>query len=255
MSKSKRIKTSTKFIYAILGPVFWVLVWQLAASLANRRLMFPIPLPLATVKVFLADLGNAEFLTAIGNSLIHILTGYLAAAVIGIAGGMLSGRSALFCALSDPMLHVIRAVPVAAFIFIAWLWVPSALLPSVISALMVVPVIWSHAAAGMEAADEKYAEMAQVFGMSNRDINLRIRFPLLEPHLRNGAITGLGIAWKAGVAAEVICNPTGSMGALLQQAKAAIDYEEVFAVVLAVVLLSVILERILKLVWKEKYDD
>ena len=88
--------------------------------------------------------------------------------------------------------------------------------------------------------------------MSKRQILTRVRLPLMSPALRTGCLTGVGIAWKAGVAAEVICNPTGSIGALLQGAKAAIDYERVFAVTLMVAALSVLFESALRLVWKEQ---
>ena len=86
-------------------------------------------------------------------------------------------------------------------------------------------------------------------------ILLNVKIPTVLPFLREAAITGLGIAWKSGIAAEVICNPLGSLGALLSGAKLTIDYEQVFAVTLTVVILSLILENILKICWKErKYD-
>ena len=74
----------------------------------------------------------------------------------------------------------------------------------------------------------------------------------MSPQLRTGCITALGIAWKAGIAAEVICNPSGTLGALLQGAKASVEYGEVFSVTLMIVILSLIFENILKIVWKEQ---
>ena len=132
------------------------------------------------------------------------------------------------------------------------LWIPSRILPSFVSALMVFPIIWSHVDAGLAAVDERLTEMASVFGMKEREIMWKIRFPLMAPTLRTGCLTGIGIAWKSGIAAEVICSPTGSIGSMLQGAKAAIDYERVFAVTMMVVLLSLLFENVLKLVWKEQ---
>ena len=246
--KRKRLWRALSSAAAIL---FWILVWHIAASLANRKLLLKIPLPLGTLKTFFTDLGDPAFLLAAGTSVLHILAGYISAVIIGILCGILAESSPFFRKLSAPLLHLIRSVPVAAFIFIAWLWIPSRILPSFISALMVLPIIWSHAEAGLAAADVRYSEMGRVFGMTRRDIVLKIRLPLIAPHLRTGCITGLGIAWKSGVAAEVICNPVGSIGALLQRGKTTIDYEEVFAVTLAVVLLSLLLENLLKFVWRE----
>lgn len=246
--KSKLLK-ATGYLCSV---VFWVLVWHFAAEAANRSLMLKIPLPSGTLKTFFADIAKLDFLSAVGSSLLHIAAGFAGAVIIGTLGGMLSGSSAFFKTLSSPLLHLVRSVPVAAFIFLAWLWIPAALIPSFISALMVIPIIWSHVDAGLHAADIRYSEMGRVFGMSRRDIVTKIRFPLIAPHLRTGCITGVGIAWKSGVAAEVICNPVGSLGALLQKGKSAIEYEEVFAVTLAVVLLSLILENLLKFVWRDR---
>jgi NitT/TauT family transport system permease protein len=94
--------------------------------------------------------------------------------------------------------------------------------------------------------------MAKTFGMSKFDVVFKIKLPLISPQLRTGCITGLGIAWKAGVAAEVISSPSGSVGALLSHAKTSINYEQVFAVTLMVVILSILLENLLKILWKEQ---
>jgi NitT/TauT family transport system permease protein len=88
--------------------------------------------------------------------------------------------------------------------------------------------------------------------MSKSNIAIKIKLPSISPQLREGCITGSGIAWKAGVAAEVITSPTGSIGSLLSHAKTSIDYNQVFAITLMVVILSLILENLLKLVWKEQ---
>lgn len=241
-----------QFALDTAAALLWIAVWQLGATQANRSLLLKIPLPLDTLRTFLRLCGERGFWRSVGGSVLHILCGFLSAAVLGAAGGLASAASDFFRRLSAPLLRLIRTVPVAAFIMLAWLWIPSRILPSFISALMVLPVIWSHTDAGLAAVDERLPEMAKVFGMSRRQVLTRIRLPLMAPSVRAGCLTGVGIAWKAGIAAEVICNPAGSIGALLQGAKAAIDYERVFAVTLMVVLLSLLFENALKLAWKEQ---
>ena len=246
------MKKLKKTLLNIAVLVFWVAVWHIAASIANKSLLLSIPLPLETAAAFFAQLKNAEFYAAVLSSLMHILSGYVFAVILGAICGILSGSSQIFRSFSAPVLHIIRSVPVAAFIFVAWLWIPTQVLPAFIAGLMVMPIIWSHIDAAMAAADKKYLEMGRVFGLSRTETELKIRLPFIMPQLRAGCITGLGIAWKAGVAAEIICNPGGSIGALLQRGKVTVEYTEVFAVTLAVVLLSLLLECILKAVWKEK---
>ena len=103
--------------------------------------------------------------------------------------------------------------------------------------------------------DNKLIEMANVMGMSKTDIVKNIKIPTVMPFFRESVITGLGFAWKSGVAAEVICNPTGSIGALLSNAKSNLEYERVFAVVLTIIVLSLILENIIKFFWRKNCYD
>ena len=236
-----------------VGSIFFlVFVWHFGASAANSKLLLKIPLPLDTLRAFFENCLMPEFWSVVFTSLWHIILGFCCALVIGVAGGALSAHSGIFKSLSSPVLHLVRTVPVAAFIVVAWLWIPSKILPSFISFLMVLPIIWSHTDAGLGSIDKRLVEMAGVFGMSKREIAFKIKLPLISSQLRTGCITGLGIAWKAGIAAEIITSPTGSLGALLSAAKTGINYEQVFAVTLMVVLLSLVLENLLKLVWREQ---
>ncbi len=235
--------------------IFWIILWHILASIANKGLLLKIPLPHETLLAFVENLRLAAFWSAVGTSLFHIALGFLAAVLFGTLSSITAAYSAVFKHLSAPIVHLIRSVPVAAFIVVAWLWLPTEILPPFISFLMVFPIIKSHVDAGLLSVDKRQVEMAQVFGMGKKDILRNIKIPTVMPFLREATITGLGIAWKSGIAAEVICNPVGSLGALLSGAKLTIDYEQVFAVTLTVVILSLILENVLKICWREKKYD
>ena len=246
------MQNSFKKIFLKAGSIFiWILLWHIFATFANGKLLFKIPLPLETLKEFIDCLGVPSFWKAVGNSLLHILSGFAAAVVLGLICGMLSGNSKVFKELTNPISRLIRSVPVAAFIILAWLWIPSSVIPAFISFLMVFPIIWLQVESGLLSVDERLVEMATVFGMKNRDIIKNIKIPTILPFLRESTITGLGFAWKSGVAAEVICNPTGSSGALLSNAKSNLEYERVFAGVLTIVILSLILENVIKYFWRK----
>ena len=120
---------------------------------------------------------------------------------------------------------------------------------------MVFPIVWLQVETALLSIDNKLIEMAKVMRMNNRGIVKNIKIPYVLPALRNSCITGLGFAWKSGVAAEVICNPTGSIGAMLSNAKSNLEYARVFAIVLTIIFLSLILENIIKFFWREnRYD-
>lgn len=240
-----------KALFTAGSIVFWVLLWHIAATFANKNLLFKIPLPLDTLREFLVCVKLPEFWGNVGTSLWHIISGFALAVTLGFVCGLLSGSSTFFATLTAPLTRLIRAVPVAAFIILAWLWIPSEVIPAFIAFLMVFPIVWSHVETGLLSVDKRLVEMARVMGMDKKGIIKNITVPAVMPQFRVSCITGLGFAWKSGVAAEVICNPTGSIGAMLSNAKSNLEYARVFAIVLTVVLLSLVLENAIKVFWKE----
>lgn len=240
-----------KALFTAGSIVFWVLLWHIAATFANKNLLFKIPLPLDTLREFLVCVKLPEFWGNVGTSLWHIISGFALAVTLGFVCGLLSGSSTFFATLTAPLTRLIRAVPVAAFIILAWLWIPSEVIPAFIAFLMVFPIVWSHVETGLLSVDKRLVEMARVMGMDKKGIIKNITIPAVMPQFRVSCITGLGYAWKSGVAAEVICNPTGSIGAMLSIAKSNLEYARVFAIVLTVVLLSLVLENAIKVFWKE----
>lgn len=240
-----------KALFTAGSIVFWVLLWHIAATFANKNLLFKIPLPLDTLREFFVCVKLPEFWGNVGTSLWHIISGFALAVTLGFVCGLLSGSSTFFATLTAPLTRLIRAVPVAAFIILAWLWIPSEVIPAFIAFLMVFPIVWSHVETGLLSVDKRLVEMARVMGMDKKGIIKNITVPAVMPQFRVSCITGLGYAWKSGVAAEVICNPTGSIGAMLSNAKSNLEYARVFAIVLTVVLLSLVLENAIKVFWKE----
>ncbi len=241
-----------KILYTAGSTFIWVLLWHIAASVANKNLLFKIPLPIETLKVFLELAKTNDFWFAVGSSLFHIITGFVLAVISGLICGLLSGSSNAFKIFTGPISRLIRSMPVAALIILAWLWIPSTAIPSFIAFLMVFPIVWLQIETALLSIDQKLIEMAQVFGMSKTAIIKNVKAPYVLPALRNATVTGLGFAWKSGVAAEVICNPTGSIGALLSGAKNNLLYTEVFAIVLTIIILSLIMENVIKFFWREK---
>lgn len=250
------MKNNFKKIAVTVGSIiFWVLLWHILATIENKKLLFPIPLPIDTLREFGTCVKDPLFWSAVKNSLLHIVTGFISAVGLGLVCGLFSGSNAFFKSFTAPISRLIRSVPVAAFIVLAWLWIPSDSIPAFIAFLMVFPIVWLQVENGLLSVDKQLVEMARVMGMKKSGIILNIKLPTVLPAFRNACITGLGFAWKSGVAAEVICNPTGSIGAMLSNAKSNIEFERVFAIVLTIVILSLILENIIKLLWREKRYD
>ncbi|MBQ2716916.1 MAG: ABC transporter permease subunit [Clostridia bacterium] len=248
-----RAKRSKLLIGAAVA-VFWVTVWWLVSGSINQEILLPSPMKVA--QTLWSLWGTALFWRSVALSILRILGGFAAAVAVGSLLAAVTTHSRALGALLSPILHIVQAAPVASFIILAYVWIEAQLLPAFIAFLMVVPLVWKNMSAGIENTDKNLIEMAKVFRLSRAQTWRTVRLPSLRPYFTAACTAGLGFAWKAGVAAEVICTPENSIGKQLYSAKAYLETPEVFAWTVTVVLLSVILERIfMRLVRRKREVD
>ncbi len=86
--------------------------------------------------------------------------------------------------------------------------------------------------------------MGRVFCLPSASRFFYLYRPGLRPYLQGSLKTALGLAWKAGVAAEVIGTPDFSVGGRLYLSKLYLDTTGVFAWTATVLLLSFLFERV-----------
>jgi NitT/TauT family transport system permease protein len=65
------------------------------------------------------------------------------------------------------------------------------------------------------------------------------------PYFTAACTTGMGLAWKAGIAAEVLANSGLSIGGRIYQSKIYIETADLFAWTAMVIVMSVLLERLM----------
>ena len=233
-----------KTLRTAIPPVFWLGVWQLAALAVGKALLFPGPA--AVGKSLLALMRTADFYLSAGATLGRVFLGLLWG---GLAGGLLAFLThfALWAdAVVSPAVRVVRATPVVSFILLVYLWVARAAIPWVIAGLMVLPVMWGSLTAGLGHMDEKLLELGRAYRFSRLKQLRLIWLPSLRSHFSAGLLTAFGLAWKSGVAAEVLCPPDRAVGSRLQQAKLGLETADLFAWTLTVVALSLALEWLLR---------
>lgn len=223
---------------------FWLLIWQAAAMIINDN--FLIPTPLETLKALFVLGQTGQFYLAVLKSLSRIIIGYALGVTVGFLGGVIANKSPLFNDLTSPAIQVIKAVPVASFIILAFFWFKSDELPIFIAFLMVLPMVWSETLTALSGIDQKFIELARVYKLSPFKTFFKIKMPFITKTLLTTCLTALGFAWKSGIAAEIICRPQTALGTLLNDHKNYFDMPSVFALTVVVAALSIILEIVLK---------
>ena len=226
----------------LLPAVFWLAVWWLLALIVGKELLIPSP-PLV-VRTLLELVVTGAFWRYTALTLLRITLGLLLGIVLGILTALLTNRLSLLHALLAPAVRVVRATPVASFIILVLLWVANGRVPVVISALVVLPVIWESTAAGLRSVDRDLLEFARAYRLTRWDTWRRIVIPSMQPQLAAAVCTAIGLAWKSGVAAEVLCLPKAAVGTQVYFSKLYLDTPALFAWTLIVVALSLTVERI-----------
>ena len=94
--------------------------------------------------------------------------------------------------------------------------------------------------------DIKLLEMAELFRISALKKFVYIYVPATLPFILSACSLATGMAWKAGVAAEIIGLAKNSIGNELYKAKLYLMTPELFAWTIVIVLLSILCESVIK---------
>lgn len=220
-------------LWAVLA---WLLLWQAAAMLVGQA--FLLASPLETIVRFFQLAASAAFWKSALFSLGRIFSGFLLGLLAGVSLAALSARFERVRELLAPLLGVLRAIPVASFVIVALIWVPSRNLSVLICFMISFPVIYAGALDEIRRADPRLREMAQLMGMpALRQLFYLHVLPALKG-FEGVCATAMGLAWKSGTAAELISIPAGSIGEKLYNAKVYLMTGDLFAWTILIVLLS-----------------
>lgn len=233
-------KTLKFFLFTAGSLLFWVGLWWALAAAFGKPLL--LPTPLSVIKELGRLAVTSDFWQAVFTSLFRIVLGILLALVCGALLALLTVKSRLCHYLFSPLLNLFKATPVASVIFLMLLWVGRDRVPLLIAFMMALPIVWGNLREGLLQTDRKLLEIARVFALPRSTQLLRIRIPSLTPYFLAACRSAISLAWKAGVAAEVLCVPEHSIGRTIYEGKLYLLTDQLFAYTLTVILISVAIE-------------
>lgn len=244
--KTRATKKACIRTYVRVISVFvWIVLWQLAAMKLSKELF--LPTPISVWRVLWGELfPSKDFWLCIRTSLLHIGMGFLLGSFCGIFLAALSNLCKPIQVLLWFPIKLIKAVPVASFVILALLWVPSSGLSVIIPFLMVLPTLYIHTLTGIQETDGQLLTMAQVFRIPRWEKCLHIYIPQVLPYVSSACSLAIGMAWKSGIAAEIIGLSRGSIGNQLYQAKIYLMTPQLFAWTIVIVTLSIACEWLIK---------
>ena len=229
--------------------LFWLGVWSIASYRFGKPLLFPAPL--TVIKRLWELLLTKEFYLITANSLFNILYGILVAVLCGCVLSVITSKFRLLRAAILPIMNVIKATPVASFILLTLILLGAESVPSFITALIVIPLVWTNLDEGFAQIDPLLIEVSRVYAFSPWKRLTSLTFPSLKPYFLSAMRASIGLAWKAGVAAEILAMPLNSIGTEIYEARMYLEVVDMFAWTLLVILLSVLLELLFSLLFQK----
>ena len=231
-------------INAFISLLLWVVIWALFAKALDLTVIFPGPI--AILKTLFTLIYTLEFWITVLLSIGRILLGLLLGIVFGIALAAINHAIPFSTKFITIGMTVIKSTPVASIVLILWVIIGSARLPTLIGILMVMPIIWQNLSDGFSAVDKQLVEVGRVFKFSAVKSFRVITLPTLVRYFIPAVLTSVGLAWKSGIAAEIIAYTKNSIGKNIADAKAYFEGDVMLAWTLVVIVLSLALEGTIK---------
>ena len=190
-----------------------VAMWQLVVHyrLSLGIVTFAnVPAPADVARAFWAQLHSPKLPMHLAASTFRVLTGFFAAAVVGVTLGLAIGRHRLLEDAILPPLEVLRPIPAVAWIPLAILMFPSSeasmIFITFIGALFPILLNTIH---GVEAIDPRLVATARGLGAGPLRLYAEVIVPGAAPALFTGLSIGMGTAWFCLVTAEMIAGQFG----------------------------------------------
>ncbi|WAC57432.1 ABC transporter permease [Gordonia sp. SL306] len=250
IDSGKLRRVALTVVLPLIPIVAFVVVWHLlTANQVVAWLRFNrMPTPGAVLDSFVERVGSGGYYADLFASLQRILLGFGLAAVVGIALGMLIGRSEMARKTLRPFIEMVRPIPAIALVPLTILLFPSSeqgiVFITFFAAFFPVLVSTIHA---MDSLPKVWEEAAKTMGASRWTILRSVVLPGAMPGIFAGLSVAMGVAWICVVSAEMISGQFG-IGYYTWQAYGLLDYAGVVVGMLSIGLLGLTTAWIVELI-------
>ncbi|WP_347272419.1 nitrate ABC transporter permease [Leptolyngbya sp. FACHB-36] len=222
-----------------------LLVWQLLCMGPESKMPGPVKVIEQTwlyiLNPFFDDGGTSKGLGwQIFISLQRVALGYSLAAIVGIAIGIIVGTSTFMRNGLDPLIQVLRTIPP-----LAWLPISLGIFqdnnPAAIFVIFITAIwpILINTAVGAQQIPQDYNNVAKVLRLSRQEYLKSILIPSTVPYIFTGLRIGIGLAWLAIVAAEML-KAEGGIGFFIWDAYNSGNEESMSQIVIAVLYVGIV---------------
>ncbi len=194
-------------LVSILSVLGFLLVWYVAAEIAQSRLL---PGPVVVLRYIVDEALHGDLLAELGITLWRVLASFVLAMAIGSVVGLAMGQSPALNRVLDPWLIVLLNLPALVVIILAYVWFglnEAAAIGAV--ALNKIPNTIVTLREGARSLDPGLEEMARAYRLSPWSRLRNVTLPQLQPYFAAASRSGISLIWKIVLVVELLGRPNG----------------------------------------------
>lgn len=225
----------------VLIVFFWLLVWQVVAWIIGNKIILEGPIGVAVRLI--EDLQTLEYYKTVAATVLRIMGGLVCGVGLAVCLGIWSRKQKIAEEFLLPLIQFFKAAPITCFVVLLLIWTGTEKLSFYIALLVAFPPVYFNLLEGLKQMDKKALEVAKVYRMPFKCSLRYIYLPEVKPYFTSALGIAVGMAFKAGIAAEIIGTPDYSMGERIYMSKIYLDTAGVFSWMITVIFVAYVCEK------------
>ena len=224
-----------------LGIVLIGVVVQAAGALKGDALVFPGVDEI--MRAFFRLITAEKTYALIWTTMKHLLTSMAVSAVIGVTLGMGMGMLPFLRKLLQPMMILLRSLPMVILIVIIMVVADYAHVPVLASSIVLVPMIAEAACEGCVRIDKEFIDVYRMNANFNVRVLFQVYLPLMAGYLRQAWVNAAGMGVKLAVSTEYLVQTKNSLGKAVHTSGYFNEYQDIYAYALVMILLVLVVSE------------
>ena len=224
-----------------LGIVLIGVVVQAAGALKGDALVFPGVDEI--MRAFFRLITAEKTYALIWTTMKHLIASMAVSAVIGVTLGMGMGMLPFLRKLLQPMMILLRSLPMVILIVIIMVVADYAHVPVLASSIVLIPMIAEAACEGCVRIDKEFIDVYRMNANFNVRVLFQVYLPLMAGYLRQAWVNAAGMGVKLAVSTEYLVQTKNSLGKAVHTSGYFNEYQDIYAYALVMILLVLVVSE------------